>query len=366
MKSLIFLRLLLAFSPFWASAVLIQHASKSTFNKLLNENKLVFSAFTSKSIESLSSFNTNFELASEDVKTPFVTVDCGEEIELCKEHDVNAYPAVRLFRNHGNETNRYRGRRTSSAIKSYVTKQELPTVTHVQPSSLPSFKTIDDIVILAYLLPGQTSLLKSFRSVAAKNNRDLVFGFTTDMPSADAEGLAMPSIVCYKNTDGDNRVMNGHFTESNIEEFLAMATPTLIGEFSEKHIDKYMVPGKLTVYIFASTERDQTTMRHELTPVAKKLQQYVKFGVADSVEYGPMAKNFGLSEERFPAVVVHAPVNDQVFPYNQARKVTAAHVEAMLMTILEGRATSGQVFGDDAPEIKIEAESSGAKTHDEL
>jgi hypothetical protein len=60
-------------------------------------------------------------------------------------------------------------------------------------------------------------------------------------------------------------------------------------------------------------------LRHELTPIAKKYEQYVTFGVADSIEYGPMATSFNLANGRFPAVAVHAPMNDNVAPLDPAR-----------------------------------------------
>lgn len=65
-----------------------------------------------------------------------------------------------------------------------------------------------------------------------------------------------------------------------------------------------------------------------------------------------MAKNFGLKDEGFPALAVHAPMNDNVFTYLQGRKITAKIVEDMLMTILQGGATSGQVFGQEALEME--------------
>lgn len=108
----------------------------------------------------------------------------------------------------------------------------------------------------------------------------------------------------------------------------------------------------MSAYIFATTETEARLLRHELTPIAKKFEQFVTFGVADAFEYGPMAKNFGLIDSTFPALAVHAPMNDNVFIYLQGRELVASHVDDMLMTILQGKATSGQVFGGDAPQKK--------------
>ncbi|KAF2256452.1 hypothetical protein BU26DRAFT_574581 [Trematosphaeria pertusa] len=294
---------------------------------------------------------------------------CDEEKELCGSYDVNAYPAVRLFKKNGGkdvEVTRYRGRRTKRAIRSFVTKHEIPTVTHIEPENVGAFKATDDIVIMAYLRPDQEALLEVFRTVASKHHADYVFGYVTDMPTADAEGLAMPSIVCYKNTDGDNKVMNGHFSEADVGKFLETATRTVIGEFNERNMDVYMAADKLAAYIFAATDNEANALRWELTPVAKKFDKYVTFGVADAVEYAPMAESFGLSERKFPALAVHAPMNDNVFIYRQGKRIMASVVEAMLTTILQAKAGSGQVFGSDAPEMEGEVTQDMRKGHDEL
>lgn len=130
-------------------------------------------------------------------------------------------------------------------MKSFVTKQELPIVTHVEPESLSDFAAIDDVVVLAYLRPNQDMLLKAFKSVAARYYTQFVFGYMTSTSTADAQGISMPSLVCYKTVDGDNRVFNGHFTEADIEKFLILATPTLIGEFTEKNANTYMTVSML-------------------------------------------------------------------------------------------------------------------------
>lgn len=61
-------------------------------------------------------------------------------------------------------------------------------------------------------------------------------------------------------------------------------------------------------------------------------------------------------------------MNDNVFTYSQGREIVAEVVENMLLTILQGEATSGQIFGREAPE-SVEAEASverGTMQHNEL
>lgn len=234
----------LASIPLLTTAILMQDVTQAGFETLLKDNDLLLAAFSSRTYEFVQPFHKLFEESAASVKTPYVIIDCDEEQELCARYDVNAYPAVRLFKRKDDEeeveVTRYRGKRTKSAIKSFVTKHEVPTITHIQPEYLPSFKKIDEIVVVAYLRPDQETLLEEFRSVALSLHQNHVFGYVNDMPTADTEGLAMPSVVCYKNTDGDNKVLNGHFATADVEKFLETATKTIIGDFNERNMDAYM------------------------------------------------------------------------------------------------------------------------------
>jgi len=239
--------LILATVPFLTTATLLQDVSRTDFESLLEQQELLLTAFSSRTYEPVQPFFKVFEQVAESVRTTSIVINCDDEKELCEEYDINAYPAVRLFRKRENrddgagpEVMRYRGKRTKEAIKSFVTKHELPTLTYIPPKSLGSFKEIDDVVVIAYLRPDQKALLDGFWNVAARHRHDFVFGFVDDVATADAESLAMPSIVCYKNTDGDNKVLNGHFTEADLEGLLETAKTDVIGEFSERNMDAYM------------------------------------------------------------------------------------------------------------------------------
>jgi hypothetical protein len=125
-------------------------------------------------------------------------------------------------------------------MRSFVLKHEVPALAHIETTALAHFKQMDDFVVIAYLRPDQVELLDLYRSVAAKHYHSFIFGYVSHMATADAEGLAMPSIVCYSNIDGDNEVLNGHFTGTDIERMLETAKKMVIGEFSERNVDEYL------------------------------------------------------------------------------------------------------------------------------
>lgn len=373
------------------TAELFQDVTRSRFEALLQENDLLLTAFTSRTLESLEPFHDTFTKAAVNVSTPLVTIDCDKETKLCKEQDINAYPTIRLMaKNDGQELDviRYRGRRTKNAIRSFVTKQELSVLTHIQPHDFQAFKTIDDVVVVAYLKPDQEDLLRTFHDVAESHNQEFVFGYVTHAAIADAEVVTVPSIVCYKNLDGDNKSLSGHFAEADVESFLIAASTYAVKEFRERDMEDFMLvshprilnphetqslvmeaeqsqPNKLTTYIFTASEDDAIAVRHELTPLATKYDKFVTFAITDTHEYAPMAQNFGVNMDlALPTLVVHAPVNDNIFSYQQGKRLVADVVEAMLTTILHGKATSGQVFGGEAP--VMEGDIGESTMHSEL
>lgn len=84
--------------PLLSFAAFARDVKSSEFKSLLEGNELVVAAFTSNALESLRLFDKIFDQTAEALNTPLVRIDCDSEVELCKEYDVNAYPAVRLFK----------------------------------------------------------------------------------------------------------------------------------------------------------------------------------------------------------------------------------------------------------------------------
>jgi len=62
-----------------------------------------------------------------------------------------------------------------------------------------------------------------------------------------------------------------------------------------------------------------------------------------------MATSLGLERNMFPAFVVQAVINDQVFPFRPGRKITANAIDGFVLEILEGRGRPGMqgVDGED-------------------
>jgi protein disulfide-isomerase A1 len=355
--------LLASWTTLVAAGELIPNPRPHEFQTLLQKHERLLVSFSSYSLDSLSIFNDLFFTAATDRSTPFVGVNCDAEPSLCKSYDINSYPTIRLIeRNQKQETEviRYRGPRTRKAIHSFIKKRELPILTELERKDM-QFRRIDSIVFIAMLAPDDDVHLKTFSAIAEKHHTDFVFGYTTDVTIAEKEKVQPPSVICYRNNDRDNMILGGAFTFRDAENFVLTAKHSIIQRFHEKDIESFMQQNKLTAYIFLRDPED-TRARRELAPIALKYERFVTFATVDTGRYANMPQNFGIELKEEQALVVHAPMNDNVFFYKQSKKIEVDVVENMLETILHGKASAGQVFGDEAGDL----EEYDARRHDEL
>ena len=209
--------------------------------------------FSSRTFEPLQIFHQTMQKLAHDqhVKTKLHLVDCDVKKELCKLYDVNEYPAIRLFKagrcaDNGIVMKRYRGRKTIHGIKSFLRKHENAIISEVgSEEELSDFKKLDDVVIVAFLSGNWDEATEAFYFISEKHHESFIFGYTSDEQSAKKEGVPVPSIVCYKNTDGDHKVLTGPFTKASIEKFLATAPALVMGEFSERNMEAYLAVSRL-------------------------------------------------------------------------------------------------------------------------
>ncbi|KIW18799.1 hypothetical protein PV08_03088 [Exophiala spinifera] len=305
--------------------------------------------------------------AESELTQPLVSVDCTAEPDLCAEHDVRSYPAIRLF--HGrlagdtNKTSsiRYRGPRKAPSIVPFVKRAALPPISTVTAHNLTDLTSIDSVTFVAYLDDDDGNVMRTrYARVARAFHDRFVFGVAQDDQLAEQEGIDTSSIVAYKSDVGDRDVfvLDATTKRADIEKFVLEASTPLIGELTRRNERTYMIGYKLLAYMFVSNDRDRASLRRSLHPVAKQFKDYVNFVTVDSHEYGHMAPGLGLNLSgdggESPAFTVYSAWKDQVFPYPETQHVTAQQIEAFMLQILHG---------DRAPWDPRNARSNG---HDEL
>ncbi|KAF1921843.1 thioredoxin-like domain-containing protein [Ampelomyces quisqualis] len=241
-------------------------------------------------------------------------------------------------------------------------KRELPVLSHLQVNDM-NFRRIDSIVFIAMLAPDDTHHLSIFTSAAQTHHFQFAFGHTTDPSIPAEEKVQTPSILCYRNDDGDSLLLSGPFTQRDVDKFLVASSTSVMKTFHEKNVEQYMQRDKLTAYIFLRNP-DESQVGRDLGLVAKKYDGVVIFAAVDLSRYAEMPGNFGIHVRGDEALVVHAPGNDQIFYFKQGKKIGGKEVEDMLVTILQGKASEGQIFGEGAEDVHEREGDEGA--HDEL
>ncbi|KAG6033718.1 hypothetical protein E4U41_006823 [Claviceps citrina] len=302
----------------------VHQLTDKTFDDFVAANPLVLAEFFAPWCGHCKALAPEYEEAATSLKEKNIKlakVDCTEEVELCKKHNVEGYPTLKVFRGLDSVTP-YNGQRKAAGIASYMVKQSLPAVSSLTKSTLEEFKTADKVVLVAYVAADDKASNETFTSVAEKLRNDYLFGAVSDAAIAEAEGVKFPSIVLYKTFDEGKNTFADKFEVEAIEKFTKLAATPLIGEVGPENYADYMSSGLPLAYIFAETPEERDSFRTELKEVAEKYKSKINFVTIDAANFGQHAGNLNLQADKFPAFVIHDTVKNKKFPFDQEKKIT--------------------------------------------
>ena len=130
-----------------------------------------------------------------------------------------------------------------------MTKQQLPAVSVLTPETLEEFKTTDKVVLVAYISSDDKVSNQTYSTIADSLRDDYIFGATSDVTLAEAEGVKQPAIVLYKDFDEGKSTFNDLFTEDAIVSFAKTASTPLVGEVGPETYAGYMGVSKVTPFL---------------------------------------------------------------------------------------------------------------------
>ncbi|KAK8087483.1 thioredoxin-like protein [Apiospora phragmitis] len=302
------------------------------------------------------------------------SVDCSRHKQLCKEHNVISYPAIRLFDGDGKMTP-YRGPRTGAAILSYQKRAGRSSVTALEDEkAVTAFQAVDDVVVMAQLHSSRDAHLQTlFQAVADRYWDRASFG--------SIASISPGAVVCYNNRDRAGQppaVLSDMTAVDAIEKFVEKCMTPLIGELSRKNEGKFLQSGKSLVYYFARSAGEREAYAASMRAVARKYEEYLLFVTVDAEEYVDMVAMLGLRPEALPAVAVQNPMYGQVFPYDQSKELSAKGIEQFVTQIASGKVKPWDgtpppppvASGSSSSPLEEEAEGKhkedGGSAHDEL
>jgi len=300
-----------------AAASDVVELKTDTFKGFVEENDLVLAEFFAPWCGHCKSLAPEYEEAATTLKEKNIAlakIDCTEEADLCRDHGVEGYPTLKVFRGLDN-VSPYSGQRKAPAIISYMTKQSLPAVSIVDKATIEDFKTADKVVLVGYFAADDKASNETFTAAANGLRDNFLFGATSDAALAKAEGVTQPSIVLYKSFDEGKNTFAEKFTKEAITSFAQTSSVPLIGEVGPETYSTYMAAGIPLAYIFAETPEERETLSASLKSVAEKHKGKVNFATIDAKAFGQHAGNLNLEAGKWPAFAIQDTQKNSKFPF---------------------------------------------------
>ncbi|KAI0397151.1 hypothetical protein F5Y17DRAFT_12558 [Xylariaceae sp. FL0594] len=381
--------LLVLIISFMCGSLAWDHSSEHEFRRAISGHGQALVAFAEPSSIASQALEAEWtSLGTSLHGAALLSIDCSIEATLCSESEVISYPALRYYDGHGH-TRSYRGPRRASAIAAFLKRVPRPVITELGDSkgateALVAFPSVDETVLIAYLLKYQSQqgehrhFIDSFKALASKYRDRATFGLVSgpegsanDSESStrnngtvaeDVDEDVDVTVTCYNNQDEQRFTMSGVPTAFDaLENLFKTCREPLIGEFTRVTEKRYLQTGKSLVFFFATSPRETEAFVEEMRPLAKMYREYLSFVTvtvtldAEADGYvGLLLAQLGLVPGGdFPALSVHNPMNDQVFPFDadtdsdlgldkdfardEKRKITPETVGAFLTDIVQGR-----------------------------
>ncbi|EGR47782.1 protein disulfide isomerase [Trichoderma reesei QM6a] len=317
----------------------VKSLTKDTFNDFINSNDLVLAEFFAPWCGHCKALAPEYEEAATTLKDKSIKlakVDCVEEADLCKEHGVEGYPTLKVFRGL-DKVAPYTGPRKADGITSYMVKQSLPAVSALTKDTLEDFKTADKVVLVAYIAADDKASNETFTALANELRDTYLFGGVNDAAVAEAEGVKFPSIVLYKSFDEGKNVFSEKFDAEAIRNFAQVAATPLVGEVGPETYAGYMSAGIPLAYIFAETAEERENLAKTLKPVAEKYKGKINFATIDAKNFGSHAGNINLKTDKFPAFAIHDIEKNLKFPFDQSKEITEKDIAAFVDGFSSGK-----------------------------
>lgn len=317
----------------------VRSLNKDTFADFIKGHDLVLSEFFAPWCGHCKALAPEYEVAATELKEksiPLVKVDCTEEADLCKEYGVEGYPTLKVFRGL-DSVKQYQGARKSEAIVSYMIKQSLPAVSTATQENLEELKTMDKIVVIAYISAEDKTSDETYKTVAESQRDNYLFAGSDDAALAKNEGVKQPSIVLYKDFDEKKSVFEGDFDKDTIISWIKTASTPLVGEVGPETYSAYMSAGIPLAYIFSETPEEREQLATDFKTVAEKYRGKINIATIDAKAFGAHAGNLNLEAEKFPAFAIQDTLTNAKYPYDQTKAVNAKDIAQFVKDVLDGK-----------------------------
>ncbi|CAN8103344.1 unnamed protein product [Discula destructiva] len=340
---------------------LVVELDKSKFPAFIKSNSVVMVDYYAPWCGHCVKFAPKFESAAKKlqqfgVDVKLAKVDCTRQARLCQEHNIRAYPTMKVFKNNEELYHDYEGPRRVSAIVEFMERQTLPTVSDLQTKQQHDdflFKEKGEIVLMAYFDSNDDHHPRVLAAAAEKLHEDFPLGKTSDVNAAQAAGVPFPSLVLYRPDDEGKVVFDKVWDVDAIKEFAKTGHKPLIGETGAESWRRYTSGSDgPTVFMFHKTEDDRRSLKKHFSPVAKKYAGSIQFTTAEIPDFQGFANYLHLRTEptdsRFPALAIYNGSNKKKYPFDNQQGLTEVNIDNFVKSFLDG-SLKPSIMSEDIP-----------------
>lgn len=204
-----------------------------------------------------------------------------------------------------------------------MAKQLLPTVSvldNKQAHDSFLFKERGEVVLVGYIDSSDTTSNATLFAAAEKLHEDFPIGVTSDVSSAQAAGVTVPSIVLYRPENDGKVIFDKKWEVEDIKTFAKTGYSPLVGEVGADTWRKYVEGSDgPTGFIFAKSDADRKRLATELRPLAKKHQGALNFATAEIPDFAGFAAHLHLpveNDDSFPLFGIYDGANKKKYPFS--------------------------------------------------
>ncbi|KAM0324654.1 hypothetical protein ACHAQA_008045 [Verticillium albo-atrum] len=298
-----------------------EHVKEAQFKKALSESPYNLVAFTNS--KNFDSEALEWEWNAIKEKEPSVlSVDCHVEPDLCLEHDVRAYPALRFYRG-GSFFARYRGPRKAASILPYIQRIMRPVVGGLEASNLTSFENSDDVVFILHLRPQDAGrgLYKRFHDLAEEFHDRYAFAIVSrsSAGSADELGEDAPSVLrCLNHRDGRELEISDFFSDvGSLRRFVVGCGERLVQQLTRLNSYDFIEGNRPVLYYFDADPDVRAKFADDMLPLAKEHADRITLVAVDPFVFPEIVHKVGLPWD-FPSMALQNPASKTMSLFNKA------------------------------------------------
>ncbi|KAK0711276.1 thioredoxin-like domain-containing protein [Lasiosphaeris hirsuta] len=333
------------------------HVPAGELRKAVSDDDVMV-AFVAPDEPASAAFEPEWLSAAAEGKEHLVSIDCGvNQGPDCDREGIESLPFILLFRS-GSVVAQYKGPRRAAALLHFAARRKRPVVSESLGSEeLIAFKTTDETVFVAYLDPEDRTSAEVVTDAAIRYRDEFSFATVTDSSLAEAQGINVPSVVCYKQIDGDTRRFSSFNQPHEFDDWVKEASRPILGELTALNQQRLLDRGWPMVYLFAPTESERQQLRKTVYKFAKSYYDSLTSVLVDPFQFPELMNQLGLATNQFPAGAVHQLSKDRIYQYPKDKPFSPGALQQWGLDVYQGLVKAWTPPGFTAPE---------STEHDEL